>query len=142
MQNDAPESEHTPARPPRPEIEILVGRALKLRCPRCGKGRLFSRGFAMNRCCPECGLLFDRAPGYYLGSTYINYGITAWVITVLFLVGRFYLHIEGNRLLWPLFVFCLIFPLLIFRQARALWLAFDCQFDQSVLDDEWREPKP
>jgi uncharacterized protein (DUF983 family) len=141
MSNDSPGMEPAPP-PARPEIETLIGRALKLRCPRCGRGSLFVRGFSMNQRCPECGLLFDRAPGYYLGSTYINYGITALIITVFFIAGRFYFNISGSLLLWPLFAFCVIFPLLIFRQARALWLALDCQFDQSVLEDEWEGRKP
>jgi uncharacterized protein (DUF983 family) len=131
---DEPE---TQAPPPRPQIETLIGRALKLRCPRCGEGKLFEGFVRMPRRCARCGLIFHRAPGYYLGSAYINYGLTAGLVTASFLFGRLILHIPGRQMLWPLFAFCVVFPLLIFRHSRALWLAMDCQFDKTVLEDEW-----
>lgn len=124
--------------PPRPPYEVLVGRALRLRCPRCGRGRLFAGFMRMHNRCDGCGLHFQRGPGYYLGSTYINYGITAGIVTAVFVVGQVVMNVPGRTLLWPLFAFCLIFPVLIFRHARALWLALDCHLDRSVLEDEWQ----
>lgn len=121
--------------PPRPEFEVLIARALKLRCPRCGVGPLFEGTIRMFSQCSRCGLSYERGPGYYLGSAYINYGITALIVTAVFVFGRFVWQIPGRVLLWPLFAFCIIFPLLIFRHARALWLAMDCQFDRSILDE-------
>lgn len=125
---------------PRPPYEVLLKRGLRLRCPRCGEGKLFTGFMRMHERCPLCGLRFQRGPGYYLGSTYINYGLTAGIVTVAFLVGRLMFNIPGRILLWPLFAICLIFPLLIFQRARALWLVMDCHLDKSVLEDEWITP--
>jgi len=50
---------------------------LRLLCPRCGQGRLFTGWFAISAACPHCGLDFKREPGFYLGSISINYGVTA-----------------------------------------------------------------
>ena len=119
----------------RPAIETLIGRALRLRCPRCGIGKLFTGWFTMPERCSECRLKFERAPGYFLGSSYINYGLTAVALTVLYFVLHFGLGWSNRELTFPLVGFCVLFPLLAFRYARALWLALDCHFDQSVLSD-------
>ncbi|MCA8996631.1 MAG: DUF983 domain-containing protein [Planctomycetaceae bacterium] len=113
-----------------------MARALWLRCPRCGTGALFRKGFRMFDRCPDCDLNFNRAPGYYLGSTYINYGMTAVTMTALFLILQFGLNMDPKILLWVLMAYCVLLPIVIFRHARAFWLALDCHFDKSVLIDE------
>ena len=83
----------------------------------------------MHAICCECGTRLEREPGYFLGSAYINYGITAGFSSLTYVV----LHIGlgcSNRVVIPgLMAFCLIFPLLFFRYARSLWLSLDCFFD-------------
>lgn len=123
-------------RRPRPPLSRLLGRALRLRCPRCGEGRLFLGWFTMPERCSRCGLKYERAPGYYLGAAYINYGLIALGSTFAFLLLRFGADIPTDRLKYPLLAACVIVPLLTFRHARALWLALDCHFDPSVLADE------
>lgn len=86
--------------------------------------------------CSHCSLKYERAPGYYLGAAYINYGLIALGSTFAFLLLRFGAEIPTERLKYPLLAACVIVPLLTFRHARALWLAFDCHFDASVLADE------
>ena len=104
----------------RPMPETLVLRALRLRCPRCGKGKLFQGWFRMRPRCAQCGLRIERPAGYYLGSIYINYGATAWLTTISFMVGRLYFQIPARILGWGLGAFCLIFPMFFFRYSRAL----------------------
>jgi uncharacterized protein (DUF983 family) len=100
-----------------------MGRGLRLRCPRCGVGKLFTGFFTMPDACPSCGLDFRREQGYYIGAMYINYGVTAAVLlgVSLPLIGKYPLP----RILWPLGIFCLIFPVCFFRYSRSLWLAID-----------------
>ena len=38
----------------------LYGRALLLRCPHCGKGRVVRSGFRMHPRCPACGIRTER----------------------------------------------------------------------------------
>lgn len=123
-------------RRPRPPLEQLVGRALKLRCPRCGEGRLFIGWFTMPERCSVCRLKYERAPGYFLGAAYINYGIIALGTTFAFVLLRYGANIPTATLKYPLLAVCLTVPLLTFRHARALWLALDCHFDASVLADD------
>ena len=59
----------------------MLGRALRLRCPRCGEGMLFLGWFHMRSRCDWCGLIYEREPGFFLGSIYVNYGLTAVLTT-------------------------------------------------------------
>ena len=81
--------------------------------------------------CDHCGMKFEREPGYFLGSIYFNYGLTALLITAAFFTLYLGFDISPDVLLWPLAAFCLLFPLWFFRYARSLWLGFDVYFDPS-----------
>ena len=50
---------------------------LRARCPRCRRGAIFARwrflGFGvLHPMCPECGVLYQREQGYFLGAMYIS----------------------------------------------------------------------
>ena len=109
----------------------LLGRALRLRCPLCGQGKLFQSWFAMHKSCPHCGISFEREPGFYLGSIYINYGLTALLVSIAYPVLLFNQVVPETPLLVAALAFTLIFPLLLFPWARSLWLGFD----------QWRDPR-
>jgi uncharacterized protein (DUF983 family) len=118
---------------PRPEVGTLIARALRLRCPRCGEGRLFLNWFTMPERCSGCRLKFERAPGYFLGSSYINYGLTAVMLLVAYIVLHYFVGLTNRQLAAPLTAFCMAFPLFAFRYARALWLAQDCRWDPEMM---------
>jgi uncharacterized protein (DUF983 family) len=109
--------------------ETAVSRALRLRCPRCGKGRLFRNWLIMPPKCLDCGLRYERAPGYFLGSAYINYGFVALTLTAMYMGLHFGAGISNQVLAGPLIAYSIIVPLILFRYARAWWLAMDCYFD-------------
>jgi uncharacterized protein (DUF983 family) len=103
----------------------IAGRALALRCPRCGGTRLFQGWFRMAEACRLCGLRFERAPGYFVGAIYVNYAVTAGIA-----IGGFFLlwsvtdlPIGVHLLMWGGFV--TLFPLWFFRYARSVWLAIE-----------------
>jgi uncharacterized protein (DUF983 family) len=116
------------------EFRLTLGqafsRALRLRCPYCGNGQLFAGLLRMNVACGECKTRFERDGGYFLGSTYINYGITAGLTTVTYVLLHFGFDWSNEVLMPGLMLFCIFFPLLFFRYARSLWLALDCFFDR------------
>lgn len=125
-----------PRKWPLPPTETLIGRALRLKCPRCGVGTMFRGLFTMHERCPNCHLKYERAPGYFLGSSYVNYGLTAMALLVMYVVLHYKLGYSNKDLAAPLAIFCVIFPLAIFRQARALWLALDCRWDPSLMETD------
>lgn len=103
----------------------VLGYALRLRCPRCGRERLFEGGYRMRARCAACGLGFEREAGYFVGAIYINYGLTV----TLALLGYFALQAAwAPRPAWQVGIwsaFTVAFPLWSFRYSKALWLALD-----------------
>jgi hypothetical protein len=119
---------------PRVSLGNLLFRAFRLRCPRCGEGKLFRGWFDMNEHCPNCRLKYERAPGYFLGSIYINYGVTAVTLTIGYFLLHAALGFTNRQLSGPLVGFCIVFATIFFRFARALWLALDCFFDPTSFE--------
>jgi len=74
---------------------------------------MFGSWFKMHDNCSHCDVTFEREPGFFLGSIYINYAFTAL----------------NNQLIWYAFAYTIITPILLFRHARSLWLGFDQLFD-------------
>src|SRR6185312_5628512 len=51
----------------------LFGRALRLRCPNCGRGPLLEGWLRVRPRCPVCGLRFERGEqGYQVGAYMFN----------------------------------------------------------------------
>jgi hypothetical protein len=79
--------------------------------------------------CSECALNFLQEPGFYLGSIYFNYGLTALLVTVGYFALYFGSSLSERSRLIGLTAFCVLFPLWFFRYARSLWLGFDQYWD-------------
>ncbi|REJ96352.1 MAG: DUF983 domain-containing protein, partial [Planctomycetota bacterium] len=89
----------------------LLGRCLRVRCPRCGKSSMFSGYFRMKSQCDACGARFERGPGYYLGSIYFNYGLTATLVTAGYMLMFVTTDWSEPLKLGLLGSFTLLFPL-------------------------------
>lgn len=118
----------------------LLSRAVRLKCPQCGESKMFHHWVLMHPACPHCGLKYEREPGYFLGSIYFNYGLTALTTTIAYIVFHFVLEYPNLWVVPPLLVFCITFPILFFPFARAYWLAMDLSFD--AVNDEEDQPPP
>lgn len=108
---------------------VLV-RAVRLRCPRCGEGRLFRGLFQMNESCTACGASFKREQGFYLGSIYINYGATVIGTGALYALLVLALGWSHKAALAACLVAAVVFPIWFFRWARSLLLALDGSVNQ------------
>ena len=105
-------------------------RAVRLRCPRCGEGRLFCGLFRMNEACPACGASFKREQGFYLGSIYINYGATVIGTGGLYALLVLALGWSHRAALAACLVAAVLFPIWFFRWARSLLLCLDGSVNQ------------
>jgi uncharacterized protein (DUF983 family) len=106
-------------------VTRALGRAIRLRCPRCGATPLFRGWFRMAESCALCGLRFERAQGYFVGAIYINYAVTTLIAVGGFFLlwGEFGLSTRDQLLvLVPIVV---VFPLWFFRYSRSFWLALE-----------------
>lgn len=83
----------------------------------------------MNDVCDHCALKYERAPGYFLGSIYINYALTAMTMSFSYILFHIVLGYENREVLPPVIAFCLIFPVIFVRYARSFWIGLDCFFD-------------
>src|SRR6266702_8415818 len=61
-------------------ITTSLVRGLLLRCPNCGRGRLFRRGFTMYEKCSVCGLRFEREEGYWTGAIALNLSVMVVIL--------------------------------------------------------------
>ena len=121
-----------------------LSRGWTLRCPRCGQGPLFRNLFVMHRNCRHCGFVYERAPGFFLGSAYINYGFTGISLAILYMSLHFGAGLSNRVLTIPLAAYFVTVPFLLFPFARSLWLAMDCFYDAdgAEVTDPYAPPLP
>jgi uncharacterized protein (DUF983 family) len=122
-------------------FKTLFWRCCRLRCPMCGQGRLFRGWFRMHDTCPHCRVSFAREGGFYLGSIYFNYGLTALIAAVGYPLLRFNRVLPSNVLMPLTLLFVLVFPMWFFRYARSLWLGFDQYWDPRSGEQETGGPE-
>jgi len=110
--------------PPRSSGMTVTSRALRLRCPVCGQGRLFRR-FTMLTHCAQCGFRYEREEGYFTNTAVINYAVAS--LPILFIVAPLaYLRPHAIALEIAIgFFFAIALPILCFRHVRSLWLAIN-----------------
>lgn len=102
--------------------QILM-RGIRLRCPRCGEGRLFTGLFSMREQCEHCMLVYEQEPGFFVGAIYINYAATAVLAMVGFLLLGVYVEVTLTQQLVLWITFAVFFPVWFFRYSRSLWLS-------------------
>jgi uncharacterized protein (DUF983 family) len=107
----------------------ILALGIRLRCPACGKGRLFARFYKMNDKCPHCGLVFVREQGYFIGAIYVNVIVTESLIGLTFLLGALVFDVPDTVLYSVLFALALTLPVAFYRHARSLWLSIDYIMD-------------
>ena len=103
-------------------------RAMRLRCPHCGGGPIFTSWSRLLPVCPVCGLGLERGEeGYWLGAYFFNLMAMETVFSV-WVVG--FLLATWPDPPWDLFqistaVLMVVFPIFFFPYSKTLFLAFD-----------------
>src|SRR4030095_6970743 len=113
-------------------VALAVGRAIRLRCPRCGATPLFRGWFRMAEACALCGLYFERAQGYFVGAIYVNYAVTVVLAIVGFFLLWGVLGLSTRAQLAILVPFVIVFPLWFFRYSRSFWLALEWSLNSEI----------
>jgi uncharacterized protein (DUF983 family) len=116
----------------------LFGRALRLRCPNCGGGPLFTSWLRPRRHCPSCGLPLERGEeGYQVGSYMFNIIAAELIFAAVFLTvvvatwpdpPWLALQIGGGALM-------ILAPFAFFPFSKTLFLAFDLLFRPATPDE-------
>ena len=116
----------------------LLARGLRLRCPNCGGGPLFSRWVKMEAACPRCHLLLDRGEAdYFLGGYTVNFVVSELLVVV---GAALWIILTWPEVPWPLITWSLAFlvvlaPILFYPFAKTIWLALDLTFRPVTLAD-------
>lgn len=109
----------------------LTGRALLLRCPRCGSGGILRSWFRLKYECPLCGLTLDRGePDYWIGGYAVNFvAAELLVVGILVVVGlATWPDVPWALVQWGGVALAILTPILFFPFSRVLWLAWDYCF--------------
>ena len=114
-----------------PGLGSMLRRALGLRGPGCGSGRLFQRWFDLVERCPRCRLRFERGEGEFIGAVGVNTVITLGVILAITVASAVAIVQGGDT--WPwvtgAVTVALILPMVFFRFSRTIWVAISLAMD-------------
>jgi len=106
-----------------------LGAILRLRCPRCLEGRVWSGFLTMYARCPTCGLEFEREPGYFTGAMLVSYALAVPVLGAMVIALMVLGGLEAvPALLIGDTIYLALVPF-IFRYSRVVWLHFDWKID-------------
>jgi uncharacterized protein (DUF983 family) len=121
-----------------PPMRTMLGRGLRLRCPRCGGARLTEGWLKLKPRCPACGLRTERGEeDYFLGGMMFNIALAEGVFGILFVglvvamwpdVPWRVLHVGGILLM-------IAMPFLFYPLSNTLWLAVELFF-RPLTDEE------
>ena len=115
-----------------------VWRALKLRCPNCGCGRMFFRWVKSFEDCSKCGFRFNRGEAdYYIGAYTINLIIAELVVVGMLLAAMIYWwpDVPWEKLPYALVVPAILAPVVTYPFSKALWLGIDLIFRPPTSED-------
>lgn len=74
--------------------------------------------------CPVCGQDYRMEDGFFLGATYVSYGITIALTVPLLALAYFLFHLEYMQML-PVFVALLLVLMPpVLRVSRSIWFNF------------------
>lgn len=120
----------------------MFGRAILLRCPRCGGGGVLRNWFNLKESCPTCHLNFNRGESgdYWLGGYTINFLVaefTAVILTVIFVLATLP-DVPWNVVGFTALAAAALLPILFFPFSRTLWLALDLSARPKLRGDQSR----
>ena len=107
---------------------MMIGRALRLRCPNCGKGRMFTRWVHMMPHCEVCRFRYDRGEhDYFIGAYTINVIAAELIVVIAFVIAMLatWPDVPWNTIKWGLLGVVIPFPILTYPFSKALWVAID-----------------
>ena len=112
------------------------------RCPHCHRGDLFENPnpynlkttMRMPKSCNVCGQKFVLETGFYFGTGYVSYGITALFTAFTFFFSCLLMGLSlKNNTIWNWLIINTVMLILlqpvIQRLSRSIWLSFFVKYD-------------
>ncbi len=107
---------------------VLLWRGIRLRCPNCGRGKLFRRFYTMYERCPACGWRFEREEGYWTGAMAVNLVISELIIASFAIPLAVVLATSKQSMVLPIVIgvaVSVLLPFLFYRHSKSLWMCLD-----------------
>jgi hypothetical protein len=115
---------------------MTIRSLLTLRCPVCGKGKLFRGYFDTPHKCPECGYYFMRETGYFLPHVPIGYALTVLAALSVWPLLRYVAGVESDAIiLVSMITVGICFGVWVVRYAKMLWLVIDLTIHPPAQED-------
>lgn len=108
-----------------------LGRAARMRCPRCGVRGLFASWTRLRDRCPGCGLTLDRGEAdHFFGAYVLNLVVAETAPAALLLGGIAWTwpDVPWTALGWAAITLAILCPVAFYPFSRTLWLALDTTF--------------
>lgn len=107
----------------------IIGGVISNKCPRCLEGNVYGGLFRMNETCPNCGVKFEREPGYFTGAMAVSYIIGFFAILPTLAVLLFIDASFTALVVIPSMELIVLAPFTM-RWARLAWLYIDSGFER------------
>jgi uncharacterized protein (DUF983 family) len=111
---------------------ILSG-VLSNSCPHCYQGKVFKGFLKLNHNCPQCGFLFVKEEGYFIGAMIAAYFFCFFAAVPVFLLGYFVFQADVVMLIVLCSIEMIVLGPLFYRIAAIFWLWLETSL-QSKLD--------
>jgi uncharacterized protein (DUF983 family) len=106
----------------------MATRVLKLRCPRCGCGKLFRSFFLRAEQCEHCEWRYEREEGYWVGGSevhmFASYGLSVVIFMPLLIILGPTPAVQAGAILGHI-----VCSLLMFRYSRSIFIGLDYFLD-------------
>jgi len=116
-------------------IVLTLWRCLKLQCPACGRASIVERPFNLKHRCTECGVIFKREEGFFVGGIMANVVATEVFILLVYFACVLFTTVSDRTMLTALFAAGIAFPLLFYHHSWSLWLGMDNLIEGLPLTD-------
>jgi len=94
----------------------------RLRCPRCGQGRIFRTRFTANRLCPACGYEFLAGRGEFTGALMLAQGVIMVAAAIAYVVIRARTDWDSTLVGVGLIAFLVLAPLVSYARLKGIWI--------------------
>lgn len=113
---------------PGPSTPTLLARGATMACPACGQRKgLFRRWTKMADACPNCGLVFGRFEGQWIGAIGINTIVSFGLLMIFVFIASAvsYPDTPVRTLVIMSIILAVVLPLLLFPFSRTFWTGMD-----------------
>ena len=93
-------------------------------CPYCGKGRLASGLFKTHHHCTHCGLVYQNAPGDFVGATVLGYVVCSFFSLTLGFILVIFTELSLEIIFGLGALLIIVIGTLTYQRLKGLWIAF------------------